>query len=80
MYSLVTFVPYSYQLKFTIKSFCKFLKKSIKGGGKTGVAAWPDVPNKQTNAHGNLTPADRHGSVQVEFHHMKTSLYCLLSV
>ncbi|XP_063215572.1 casein kinase I isoform X3 [Bacillus rossius redtenbacheri] len=34
-----------------------------KTGGK-GVPAWPDVP-KQQNALGNLTPADRHGSVQV---------------
>uniref|UniRef100_A0A182F828 non-specific serine/threonine protein kinase n=1 Tax=Anopheles albimanus TaxID=7167 RepID=A0A182F828_ANOAL len=31
---------------------------------KGGVAAWPDVP-KQTGTLGNLTPADRHGSVQV---------------
>lgn len=36
-----------------------------KGGAK-GVPAWPDVPNKQpNNTLGNLTPADRHGSVQV---------------
>nr|CAD7408644.1 unnamed protein product [Timema cristinae] len=35
----------------------------LQGGGK-GVPAWPDVP-KQTNTLGNLTPADRHGSVQV---------------
>ncbi|XP_049837660.1 casein kinase I isoform X3 [Schistocerca gregaria] len=36
-----------------------------KGGGK-GVPAWPDVPKQQSNAMGNLTPADRHGgSVQV---------------
>ncbi|KAK7865200.1 hypothetical protein R5R35_003918 [Gryllus longicercus] len=35
-----------------------------KGGGK-GVPAWPDVPKQQSNALGNLTPADRHGSVQV---------------
>ncbi|CRL07157.1 CLUMA_CG020148, isoform C [Clunio marinus] len=34
--------------------------KTSKGGG---VAAWPDLP-KQGNL-GNLTPADRHGSVQV---------------
>ncbi|XP_068081568.1 casein kinase I isoform X3 [Anabrus simplex] len=33
-------------------------------GGK-GVPAWPDVPKQQGNALGNLTPADRHGSVQV---------------
>ncbi|XP_063696179.1 casein kinase I isoform X8 [Culicoides brevitarsis] len=31
---------------------------------KGGVAAWSDVP-KQGNTLGNLTPADRHGSVQV---------------
>ncbi|CAO1421841.1 unnamed protein product [Diamesa serratosioi] len=30
---------------------------------KGGVAAWPDVPKQGTL--GNLTPADRHGSVQV---------------
>ncbi|XP_034248618.1 casein kinase I isoform X4 [Thrips palmi] len=36
-----------------------------KGAAK-GVPAWPDVPNKQpNNTLGNLTPADRHGSVQV---------------
>lgn len=35
-----------------------------KGAGK-GVPAWPDVPKQQSNALGNLTPADRHGSVQV---------------
>lgn len=31
---------------------------------KGGVAAWPDVP-KPGATLGNLTPADRHGSVQV---------------
>ncbi|XP_047003163.1 casein kinase I isoform X1 [Schistocerca americana] len=37
----------------------------FEGGGK-GVPAWPDVPKQQSNAMGNLTPADRHGgSVQV---------------
>lgn len=36
-----------------------------KGAAK-GVPAWPDVPSKQpNNTLGNLTPADRHGSVQV---------------
>ncbi|XP_062564261.1 casein kinase I isoform X5 [Armigeres subalbatus] len=35
-----------------------------KTNSKGGVAAWPDVP-KQTGTLGNLTPADRHGSVQV---------------
>lgn len=35
-----------------------------KGGGK-GVTAWPDVPKQPSHTLGNLTPADRHGSVQV---------------
>ncbi|XP_069697343.1 casein kinase I isoform X1 [Periplaneta americana] len=35
-----------------------------KGAGK-GVPAWPDIPKQQGNQLGNLTPADRHGSVQV---------------
>ncbi|XP_053669771.1 casein kinase I isoform X2 [Anopheles nili] len=35
-----------------------------KTNSKGGVAAWPDVP-KQPGTLGNLTPADRHGSVQV---------------
>ncbi|XP_054287375.1 casein kinase I isoform X5 [Macrosteles quadrilineatus] len=35
-----------------------------KGGGK-GVAAWPDVSKQPSHTLGNLTPADRHGSVQV---------------
>lgn len=35
-----------------------------KGGGK-GVAAWPDVSKQASHTLGNLTPADRHGSVQV---------------
>ncbi|PSN31314.1 Casein kinase I isoform gamma-3 [Blattella germanica] len=35
-----------------------------KGTGK-GVPAWPDIPKQQGNQLGNLTPADRHGSVQV---------------
>ncbi|XP_039291630.1 casein kinase I isoform X1 [Nilaparvata lugens] len=36
-----------------------------KGGGKGGVAAWPDVSKMPAHNLGNLTPADRHGSVQV---------------
>lgn len=36
-----------------------------KGGVKVGVSAWPDVPKQSSNTLGNLTPADRHGSVQV---------------
>jgi len=35
-----------------------------RGGGK-GVAAWPDVSKQPSHTLGNLTPADRHGSVQV---------------
>nr|XP_017103294.1 casein kinase I isoform X5 [Drosophila bipectinata] len=35
-----------------------------KQNAKGGVAAWPDVP-KPGATLGNLTPADRHGSVQV---------------
>ncbi|XP_055378017.1 casein kinase I isoform X7 [Condylostylus longicornis] len=35
-----------------------------KANTKQGVSAWPDVP-KQGATLGNLTPADRHGSVQV---------------
>lgn len=35
-----------------------------------GVPAWPDIPKQQGNQLGNLTPADRHGSVQVS--HMWT--------
>lgn len=40
-----------------------FLKKK-KTNAKGGVAAWPDV-QKSGATLGNLTPADRHGSVQV---------------
>ncbi|XP_063696173.1 casein kinase I isoform X3 [Culicoides brevitarsis] len=36
----------------------------VETNAKGGVAAWSDVP-KQGNTLGNLTPADRHGSVQV---------------
>ncbi|RXG58868.1 Casein kinase I isoform gamma-1 [Armadillidium vulgare] len=37
-----------------------------KGGNKSGTAAWPDTPKQAGNLlGGNLTPADRHGSVQV---------------
>ncbi|XP_054287378.1 casein kinase I isoform X8 [Macrosteles quadrilineatus] len=36
----------------------------FEGGGK-GVAAWPDVSKQPSHTLGNLTPADRHGSVQV---------------
>lgn len=35
-----------------------------KTNAKGGVAAWPDV-QKTGATLGNLTPADRHGSVQV---------------
>lgn len=35
-----------------------------KTNAKGGVAAWPDV-QKSSATLGNLTPADRHGSVQV---------------
>ncbi|XKL63992.1 hypothetical protein PGB90_006356 [Kerria lacca] len=38
---------------------------TTKGGGKGGVTAWPDVSKQSTHTLGNLTPADRHGSVQV---------------
>ena len=34
------------------------------GGGKGVGATWPDTV-KQSGAGGTLTPADRHGSVQV---------------
>ncbi|XP_043064940.1 casein kinase I isoform X12 [Drosophila ficusphila] len=37
---------------------------TTKTNAKGGVAAWPDVP-KPGATLGNLTPADRHGSVQV---------------
>ncbi|KAF4518386.1 hypothetical protein B566_EDAN010478 [Ephemera danica] len=37
----------------------------VEGGVKVGVSAWPDVPKQSSNTLGNLTPADRHGSVQV---------------
>ncbi|XP_037707398.1 casein kinase I isoform X10 [Drosophila subpulchrella] len=36
----------------------------LQTNAKGGVAAWPDVP-KSGATLGNLTPADRHGSVQV---------------
>lgn len=39
-------------------------KINVQTNAKGGVAAWSDVP-KQGNTLGNLTPADRHGSVQV---------------
>lgn len=35
-------------------------------GGTKGNAAWPETPKQASNMlGGNLTPADRHGSVQV---------------
>ncbi|XP_050729707.1 casein kinase I-like isoform X6 [Eriocheir sinensis] len=35
-------------------------------GGTKGTAAWPETPKQPSNMlGGNLTPADRHGSVQV---------------
>nr|XP_045617494.1 casein kinase I-like isoform X2 [Procambarus clarkii] len=35
-------------------------------GGTKGTAAWPETPKQTSNMlGGNLTPADRHGSVQV---------------
>ncbi|XP_069958561.1 casein kinase I isoform X2 [Cherax quadricarinatus] len=35
-------------------------------GGTKGTAAWPETPKQAGNIlGGNLTPADRHGSVQV---------------
>lgn len=35
-------------------------------GGTKGTAAWPETPKQASNMlGGNLTPADRHGSVQV---------------
>nr|XP_024217897.1 casein kinase I-like [Halyomorpha halys] len=34
-------------------------------GGVKGVPAWPDVSKQPSHTLGNLTPADRHGSVQV---------------
>jgi casein kinase 1 gamma len=37
---------------------------NAKTNAKSGVAAWPDV-QKSGATLGNLTPADRHGSVQV---------------
>ncbi|XP_055637406.1 casein kinase I isoform X1 [Toxorhynchites rutilus septentrionalis] len=41
-----------------------YILEEQQTNSKGGVAAWPDVP-KQTGTLGNLTPADRHGSVQV---------------
>ncbi|CAB3359132.1 Hypothetical predicted protein [Cloeon dipterum] len=38
-------------------------RNTAKGGVKG--AAWSDVPKQSSNTLGNLTPADRHGSVQV---------------
>lgn len=43
--------------------------KPQKTNAKGGVAAWPDVQKSGTTL-GNLTPADRHGSVQVRFYHL----------
>lgn len=38
----------------------------ILQGGTKGTAAWPETPKQASNMlGGNLTPADRHGSVQV---------------
>lgn len=45
--------------------FLKITQKNLKTNtNKGGVSAWPDAP-KQGATLGNLTPADRHGSVQV---------------
>jgi len=47
----------------------------VGGGGGKGVGAtWPDTV-KQSGAGGTLTPADRHGSVQVSLPaHLPSSL------
>lgn len=53
---------------YTFTTLFSFPLSSFSGlqGAAKGVPAWPDVPNKQpNNTLGNLTPADRHGSVQV---------------
>lgn len=44
--------------------FRKTKRNKQKTNAKGGVAAWPDV-QKSGATLGNLTPADRHGSVQV---------------
>lgn len=41
---------------------CRFISILKIAQTNKGVAAWPDVPK---GTLGNLTPADRHGSVQV---------------
>uniref|UniRef100_A0A1A9Z9U3 Uncharacterized protein n=1 Tax=Glossina pallidipes TaxID=7398 RepID=A0A1A9Z9U3_GLOPL len=46
----------------SIREIC-LLNSTDVTNAKGGVAAWPDVP-KPGATLGNLTPADRHGSVQ----------------
>lgn len=47
------------------------------GGGKGVGATWPDTV-KQSGAGGTLTPADRHGSVQVSLPaHLSSIFHCL---
>lgn len=43
---------------------CVRVLPTSQTNAKGGVAAWPDVPKPGVTL-GNLTPADRHGSVQV---------------
>ncbi|MCL4122661.1 UNVERIFIED_CONTAM: hypothetical protein GTU68_050583 [Idotea baltica] len=44
----------------------KTVRVPFQGGTKSGTAAWPDTPKQAgTLLGGTLTPADRHGSVQV---------------
>lgn len=50
--------------KIMIMMFMLGWQHLYQTNAKGGVAAWPDVP-KPGATLGNLTPADRHGSVQV---------------
>lgn len=64
------------------KLSCLFLQDvaggGVGGGGGKGVGAtWPDTV-KQSGAGGTLTPADRHGSVQVSLPaHLSSIFHCL---
>lgn len=53
----------SINLKFILLILLQGVKSGV--GANTGGATWADGTGKPINLGGHLTPADRHGSVQV---------------
>ncbi|XP_069157271.1 casein kinase I isoform X2 [Procambarus clarkii] len=58
--------PHQIQLPWTPTQQVDDTASRPPPGGTKGTAAWPETPKQTSNMlGGNLTPADRHGSVQV---------------